>query len=155
MRLERSIINIGFCLLLFLIGCSRPAAISYQRTGEVRFVSTEDKGTITVDSKGFASDISTATYYAERNAFENLLFKGIPGSNQVQPIIPDENIAWQQHGAVLKKLLSEDYSKFVMSAETRYRSESEPVEIDRTISVDINSLRKYLESEGVIRKFGF
>lgn len=156
MRLRGRYISVlamgSFFLLLF--SCGTTNKVSYQRTGEVQYVSS-DTGTITVDSKGYASDLSTAVYYAERNALENILFKGIPGSNQRQPLIPNENKSWESHAAVLNKLLSEDYPKYIMNSETLNVSNSGAVSLQRTITFDINALRKYLEIEGVIRKFGF
>lgn len=155
MKLRENIISISIYLSILLVGCSTSSKISYQRSGEVEYISSKNKGVITVNSKGFASDRSAAVYYAERNAMENILFKGIPGSNQRQPIVSNEESAWQNHANVLNKLLNDDYGRFIMNSETSNSSEGSPVEIQRIITIDINALRKHLETEGVVRKFGY
>ncbi|MBK6782889.1 MAG: hypothetical protein IPG79_03355 [Saprospiraceae bacterium] len=114
---------------LWLASCTPKAFISYQRTGEVESVAG-DKSTITLSATGFASDGNTAAGYAERNAIENMLFKGIPGSVLENAMISDENKARSNHGMVLDKL---DHGRGIM-----------PYVIDAYTENSIKQNREYL-----------
>ncbi|MEZ5030941.1 MAG: hypothetical protein R2787_06060 [Saprospiraceae bacterium] len=97
-----------------------------------------------------------AIRYAERNALENILFRGIPGSPQESPLVPDEQAARQSHGEMLTKMTAGgNYQQFVIQSYVDHVETSpQGAHIDQTVTFDLNALRKHLEREGVIRKFG-
>ena len=139
---------------LILVSCS-PKVIPYQRTGEVNAVSHENS-IVTVSSVGRAGSKNTAIHYAERNAFENILFKGVPNTNQESPLIPDENTALRNNEKLISSLLTkEGYLRYIMDSYTITSNNSGGVHVvDQSVKIDIKALRKYLESQGILKKFG-
>ena len=83
--------SIILLLLLNIIACST-VNIQFQRSGAVNAVEHENS-IIVLSSLAQAENINKAIYFAERNAFENLLFKGIPNTNQESPMVPNETKA--------------------------------------------------------------
>lgn len=138
------------------VSCTRQAAQPYQRTGMVVCEAFTDE-VITVSSTISAADASTAIYRAERQAFENLLFKGIPECSQKRPLVADERAALDAHGAYFTELLDGDgLRRFVTrSASTDSQAlRGGGNRIVQTIEIDLNGLRRDLERAGVVRKFG-
>lgn len=131
--------------------------IPFQRTGEVTFVEHGTQGTILLNSVGYAATRSDGFLYAERNAFENLFFKGIPGSTQKLPMIADEEKAIYGHRAFFDNFFkSGEYRKYMISSILiDERNSSSGVIITQEVNIDVNSLRKLLEKEQIVRKFGF
>jgi hypothetical protein len=84
-------------------------------------------------------------------ALEQLLFRGVPGSTQPQPLIADERAARQQHAAFIDDLLKGAAGrKYVTQAD---RTSSNPPR--HVVSVNVTLLRNALVQQGVIRRFGY
>jgi hypothetical protein len=127
-------------------------------SGEVNFLYKEAQGTIAVKSTGFGKNQSAAVADAQKNAFKVLLFKGLPGTELNVPLIADENDARSKHKEYFKKFFDlGNYKTFMMSSTES--SNLITVKGSKKISVDVkinyNSLRKDLEQNQLIRKFGF
>jgi len=141
--------------ILGLYSCS-PKIQPY--SGEVNFLYKEAQGTIAVKSTGYGKNQSEAVTDSQLNAFKVILFKGIPGTELNVPLIENENDAKSKNNAYFKKLFDEaNYKTFMMSSTES--SNLIKVKGGKKISVDVkinyNSLRKDLEQNQVIRKFGF
>ncbi len=148
----------GLVFIVFsgcLSSCSPRMNIPYTRTGEVEMVES-DASTLTVTTVGYARTSGQAIVFAEQNALENILFRGIPGSIQENPMIQDEEMAFRSHGPVLEDLIQgEKYRQFVIQSYTDDEQKgSKGIRVDRVVKFDIGALRKYLERNGVVRKFG-
>ena len=150
--------NIILGLLFFasLIACTPKMIIPYERTGAVEFYNG-DKNTLSVYTNGYAENENKAIYYAERNALENILFRGIPGSNQENPMISNENDAYRKSKEILDALIiNEGYRKFMIeSYSTDSAKSSSGINVKRIVKFDIQAIRKYLEVNNVVRNFGF
>lgn len=143
-----------FCTILLFVSCNTPKQIAYLRTGEVNCVKY-DVSTITVNSIGRAADASTATYFSEKNALENILFKGIPNCNQQSAMIPNEDNFLEKHKAEYDLFINNDYVRYVISSDAVNTNNTNGVYIQqREITIDIRALRKYMEEKKWIRKFG-
>ncbi|MEO1261449.1 MAG: hypothetical protein AAFZ15_21780 [Bacteroidota bacterium] len=150
--------SIFFLLLLLAVStssCSSSKAVTYQRSGKVT-CSQYAEGVITVISEANAQNKRAAVAFAERNAVENLLFKGIPSSNQEKPIIPNEPEALQKNTAYFSNLIdSTGYQKFIMHSEPlNFSSDQGTMHVKQKIKFDLNALRSDLEQNKIIRKFG-
>jgi hypothetical protein len=149
--------NFHICLLAILLlsmahmNCSSPTAIPYERNGQVEFAAG-DKSTLTVTSRAAAATSGKAAAYAERNALENILFKGIPGSNQENPMIsPEPSVK----PAALADLINGGYSRFLMqSIYLENRGGKGGFTVLQEVKFDMQALRKYLEDNQLVRKFG-
>lgn len=142
-----------FVVVLMSLGCSK--AVS----GEVNLNGQAEVGTISLKSAGFGAIKSVAIGYAEKNAFKMLLFKGIPGSQQNLPMIADEQAARSAHTQFFDQFFEHaGYRRFVLSSEpSGFRPTTNRKTENLTVALKINveSLRRELENEGLIRKFGY
>lgn len=118
----------------------------------------DDANTITLRCNGYGKTDADAIADAGRYAVEQVLFRGIPNSNQRNPLIGvGENTAKEQYADYLKELLdNERYLSFL--------TQTTPVEGGREwcrnwivadITINLRALRSDLEQAGIIRKFGY
>ncbi len=140
-------------LLVLLASCTKklysPSTVSDS--------STED-GTIRIHATGFGKSQTDAYYNSVQNAFSMLLYKGIPESVQSTPLIPDEATAVQQHPDVMNCFKDDKcYSQFLTKAtrEGEKTKVKNGYESASDVTINIRSLRSFLEKNNVIRKFGF
>lgn len=147
--------QIALIIIAFLgvYGCS-PKLQPY--TGEVIFLYKEAQGTIALKSTGYGKNQAAAVTDAQVNAFNVLLFRGLPGTELNIPLIDNE--AKTRGAGYFKKFFGEgNYKTFMMSS----TESSALVKMRGTnkITVDIminyNSLRRDLEQNQLIRKFGY
>lgn len=124
--------------------------IAYTRSGNVEF-DNYNKGLLSVTTKQGAENLEKAIYYSEINALENILFKGIPGSPQEHPLIKEE----KREPFLDKLIFDRDYEKFLTNSEVleTYKSEK-MISVRQRVTFDIEALRKELEKNNIIRKFG-
>lgn len=146
---------LGIIVILGLHSCS-PKLQPY--SGEVNFLYKEAQGTIAVKSTGYGKNQTEAVADAQINAFKVLLFKGLPGTELNVPLIENENDAKSKHADYFKKFFDGgNYKTFMMSS----TESSNLIKMKGTkkITVDVkinyNSLRKDLEQNQLIRKFGY
>lgn len=140
-----------FISILFIASCSPKKQIGFERNAMVEYVSS-DKNTITVTSKSQGDSFDKAAYHAEINALQNILFRGINNSNQENPMIADENKVNPNH---LSQLYSRDYKDFMISSYLVNKYSKSGVSfVTQEVKFDLQSLRKYLEKNNMIRKFG-
>ena len=140
---------------LFLsTSCSTPKEYTYFRTGEVQCVGNDSR-LVTVSSQHHGSSGEQAQMFAERNALENLLFKGIAGCYEV-PIVPDEQVSMRTHSAFYEWLITgREYERYITDRTAVQASSSGGlVTINMKITFDVPALRKEMEKQGVIKKFG-
>ena len=151
-KILKSILTI---ILLSLISCG-PKLQS--NSGEVNFLYKDAEGSIAVKSVGYGTNRENAVIDAQKNAFKILLFKGIPGTEFNIPLIQNEREAFTKNSNYFKKLFDEGYYKTFLMSSTESSSLIK-MKGNKKIAVDIkinyNSLRKDLEQNQLIRKFGF
>ncbi len=146
-------------LLLNLSSCAPKTtptkySFEYVRTGKVNVIYS-DKGLLTVKSEGVAENLSKAIYFAEINALENILYRGIPSSTQESPLISDELDAYKKNQLVLDNLVFRNgYKNYLTSSEIIERNDGAGIYVIQKVTFDIPALRKYLENNNIIRKFG-
>ena len=127
-------------------------------TGEVNFISKDEQGTILLKSTGYGNNQKEAVEDAKKNAFNVILFRGIPGTELNIPLIENEIDAKSKCNNYFQKFFNERYySTFMMSATESSIlmriSGLKRIKVD--IKINYNSLRKDLEQNQVIRKFGY
>jgi len=154
--------NVLWLCLIIILSCTagkKPAeqkiAYEYQRSGMVN-LSRQQNGLLSVNSVQTAENVNKAVSFAEVNALENILFRGIPGSLQADPVISNEKEAMAKSKQALNELiLNEGYRTFMTDSRLTERQDSKgAVTVTQEVTFDIPALRKYLEQNGVIRKFG-
>jgi len=146
---------------LFIIAlsaaCNRKSAI--YPSAEVSYLSNESTSDeMALQARGFANKKDDAPDDAERRAFENLLFKGIPGSAHALPFIKETNARNKFKKYFDDFFEKKEYRNFL----TFSNIIQEPVKEKRTnqfitlvsVRINIKSLRRELEQKQIIPKFG-
>ena len=148
------IIKITCVLSIALGACSSPKQFQYFRTGEVTCVS-HDSRLVKVSSIYTAGSSEQAQLYAERNAVENLLFRGIPGCYDV-PIVADETKSLQSHDSFYDWLIDDrEYERYITEKTADVSAPSGgSTRVTMNLTFDVPALRKEMENRGVIKKFG-
>jgi hypothetical protein len=127
-------------------------------SAEVNFLNKDAQGTIEVISFGYGSDFESAIIDAEKNAFKVLLFRGIPGTELNVPLINNELEAKTKNKEYFNNFFEEGYYKtFIMTSNVS--SDLIKLKGSKKLSVNLkinyNSLRKNMEQNNIIKKFGF
>lgn len=120
----------------------------------------ERDGTVTIRSTGCGSNKSEAVSAAELHAIEQLLFRGIPGSQQAVPLVSiDESAAKSRHKDYFDVLLEAGRHKSFILTSVPVSNFVRHNRTERNITVDVHinlpALRCDLEKQGIIRKFGY
>lgn len=117
----------------------------------------DDANTLTLRCTGYGNTESDALADAGRYAIEQLLFRGIPGTNQRHPLIgTDEQTARTEHATYLQSLLEgKRYLSFLtQSLPVESLQQYHQSQVEAEITINLRALRTDLEQSGVIRKFG-
>ena len=92
--------------------------------------------------------------FAERNAIENLLFRGIPGCYD-KPVVDNESKFRGDHEAFYNWLVMDrEYERFITNRTADFAESGDTVKASMKITFDVPALRKEMEERGVIKKFG-
>ncbi|GLR18777.1 hypothetical protein GCM10007940_33930 [Portibacter lacus] len=142
-------------ITILMVSCVTVQPVSFNRTGEVTCVE-KGRTTISLVSTGRAHNTDVASEYAVRNAFENLLFKGIPDSNQEKPLVPNEVESLKKHGSFYDDLLNKrEYQRFIIESNIQNSAGARGSAInDVFLKIDLQALKSHLEQNSITRKFG-
>jgi len=141
-----------------LLSCSPKTMPS----AEVNFIGSGERGTLKVKSIGYGKkwkNIDEAKKNAEINAFNAILFRGIPGSDIGNAMVgTNESEHKSNHSDYFREFFQNmRYRTFVMSSEaiSPIVQQKGYQKITVALTINLNALRRDLEQSGVIRKFGF
>lgn len=152
----RTFITIIISSIIFF-GCSSKT-LPFRTS--VNYVS-ENKGVLTLRCIGYGNNLSDAIDDAEKNAIMTLLFRGIPGSQKFNRIIiEDENNVMAKNPQIFSYFIDEKmYKTYIMSSIPVGQLQKIKGDENKSMPVDVkintNSLIKYFEGNGLIRKFGY
>ena len=143
---------------LFIICLLTTYSISGQN--KVNFLS-DGSNTLSLRVTAYGKKAKEAIENSEQAAVRTILFRGIPGSNQVEnPLIGvNEEKIQKEHKAYFKELFEEKRcSSFILSTVPVSKFSKDATKkkcIVADIKVNLQALRSDLEQHKVIRKFGF
>lgn len=148
---------LGTTILIAILGLHSCSPKMQPYSAEVNFVNKEATGSITVKSIGYGKNHEEAVIDAQKNAFNVIIFKGIPGTSLNVPLVANESDAKAKHSSYFDRLLNQgNYRNFMMASNES--SNLINVKSGKKIAVDIkinyNSLRQDLEQNLITRKFG-
>ncbi|HEX6431668.1 MAG TPA: hypothetical protein VF008_28455 [Niastella sp.] len=153
--------TIGSLIALLLIAshvCAQKANTGLYH-GFVKYEPGAELGMISLCSSGFGKKKADCMKDAYKEAFKALLFQGIPGSQYEFPLVPDGSD--KKEDPAIKTLLNEGYMTFVSEStivtenkKTKRHDGAKGLMIVQKITVNYEALRKYLEQNQIIRKFG-
>lgn len=144
-----------FILKLVLVGLAiTSCGNKYLPTGEVEFVNDSSE-TMTVSATGYGGTSQKALQDAEIRTFDNLLFRGIAGSQQYRPMVKDETSSKKSNSTFYADFFDQGYKKYIVSSNvtSRHRKAGKSG-VKAAIQINMFSLRSALEKEGIIREFG-
>ncbi len=146
---------------LIIISCFLFAACSAPKntfTSLVKNNPDTEEGTIFLTVSAIGNTKEKAMENCVQNAFETLLFRGVPESIQTRPMIENESQAKSNNPAFFDCFKNETcYKKFV----TYINFQGDGIKVDKgvgistSLKINIRALRTYLEQNNVVRKFGF
>lgn len=128
-------------------------------SAEVNYVSGNE-GTITMRSIGVGTNQMEAIANAEKIAINVILFRGLPESIQKTALIgTSESEEMDKHKDYFEKFYSQNrYRTFIMSSipvSNLIKQNGGQKSIAADVKVNLVALRKDLEQNNIIRKFGF
>lgn len=142
-------------LMLICSACSKKTIPS----AEVNYLSYRE-GVISLRSLGTGNNERDAIADAKKNALNVLLFRGVPGTEQKDPLIGmDESVLIEANRLYFDKFYGENrYNSFIMSSIptsnfTKRKKGKCCIAVD--VKINLLALRKDLEQNNIIRKFGF
>ncbi|WP_264520943.1 hypothetical protein [Flavobacterium sp. N1994] len=145
-------------ILLFLITISS-CSNKIVPTSEANYVSGKE-GYITIRAIGYGKNEQEAIGNAEKQAINVILFRGLPESEQKTALIgTDESAEIGKNKVYFEKFYNQKrYKTFIMSsipvsAFAKQNGGSKSIAVD--VKINLVALRKDLEQNNVIRKFGF
>ncbi|MFT5386566.1 MAG: hypothetical protein ACI8VT_004485 [Saprospiraceae bacterium] len=146
-----------FLLALAILptGCSKQAI----QTAGVHYVGNQNKS-ITLTSTGFGKNKKDAIFNAEKNAFDVLLFKGVPGSPYEKPIVTTPESTTKSKNANFFKGFYDEYGYKGFVTNSRIISpgskdkQTNKIMAGVEITINVPSLRRNLEQQGITQKFG-
>jgi hypothetical protein len=153
--MKKYILHVVFGLIL-ISSCSKKIQPDYN--AEVSFQSKDNDGTIIVRSFGYGKNDQEAIVDSQKNALSVILFKGLPGSEVKVPLVENEYNSKNANPTYFKNLFENGYSKtFIMSTDVvsplaKYNNTKRLIV---NLKININSLRRDLEVNKIIRKFGY
>jgi hypothetical protein len=141
--------------LLITSSCSKKTL----PTSEVNFLSGND-GTITMRAIGIGANQQDASSEAEKNAINVLFFRGLPESEQKVALIgTNESEELEKHKQYFEKFYTQKrYKTFIMSSIpiSEFAKQNGGIKsLTLDVKVNLVALRKDLEQNNIIRKFGF
>jgi hypothetical protein len=134
---------------------------SYPETAELTFITSPSDGLVEISAIGYGSSSKDAELDTYTTAFNNILFKGIPDFGALRiPLIDNEMQSKSSHSDFYKRFFERrDYMRFVTnqgSVQALGKSDDKNMrKAQKNITINYDALRKHLEQEGVIRKFGY
>jgi hypothetical protein len=128
-------------------------------SGEVNFLSGDEQ-TVNVSAVGYGKTEGYAIADAEQNAFDVLLFRGLPESKQKMPLIrSDEATERSKKTDYFNQFYGNArYKTFVMSSvpiSNAVKIKGGLKRIEMEVRINLSALRRDLETFGIIRKFGY
>lgn len=158
LKIKIMIKRLFIIVILTCLSTSCAKKITAPLTAEVNAINEDKHKTIEVRSVGFGNNTQEAIYDSEKKAFEILFFRGIPNTSIENPLIgSNENEIISKHPLYFKRFFESRYKSFIMSVYESSPSQKNKgvTSVVSDIKINILSLKKDLESNNIIRKFGF
>jgi hypothetical protein len=138
--------------ILISIGCS-----TKKRTGETVSTKPASQGLIEVTASGYGYTKASSVENAIENAFKNILTQGIPKSNQVRPLLGNNALSvFERNKKYFDTFFRSEVSKYILDQKILKYNPLANSQASTEVRLEINleALRKKLESDNIISKFG-
>ena len=147
-----------FALITNSINAQNTSSDYLSTNYEVQFVRTGLQGTELFKVYSYGKNDDQAINNAKSDAVKAILFKGIPGSGYTSPMITDFSLLESKKDFFNTFFETDQFQQYVSvsgdgTVEEKYKV-GKRVKVAVIVSVQKDNLRKFLESAGIIRKFG-
>jgi len=126
-------------------------------SAEVSYIDSVGKDILIIEAKGYGKNQRVAMNDAEKRAFETLFFKGIPNSSYRFGMMPDKEIEKQHFLQTFFE--TQKHREFIVASNitspVSRNQQKKAKELALQVHINTLSLRKYLEHQGAVHKFGF
>lgn len=144
-------------LLLSIVSCLTLSCSTTRFTGETVKYNNVASGQLSIKSGGYGASQKTAVSNAIHNAFKNILIHGIPGTNQDTPLLgKNALVVYDENKTFLDDFLNTKTKDYILEQKVngfKFTNKNSP-STEVTMLINLNSLRTYLEQNGMIRSFG-
>lgn len=132
--------------MAFIFSCSKE--LTYPNN--INYLSSTSE-TLTLITSGNGRDESLARKDAIKRAINALLFQGVPKSQWDKPLVKEK----EEHTIFFSRFFRGDkYLDFIVNNSVTKSTRKKGILLDLQTEINIGALRRYLESEGIIRGFG-
>ncbi|GAA3614883.1 hypothetical protein Q4Q39_02395 [Flavivirga amylovorans] len=146
------ILFIFFVLVLIACGGSKHAEFT---SAKVKYVSNNDFETLRLSSIEVGSNKEEAIYNAQKLAFQNLFFRGIPNSPYKKPLISlNEAEAYKKHKKYLNDFYNGRMQTFITNSTDFINKKGAGVTATVNLIINMRALRKDLQNNNLMQKFG-
>ncbi|MEO1030856.1 MAG: hypothetical protein AAFX55_05600 [Bacteroidota bacterium] len=150
--------TISYILLLmsFLVlsncGSSKEAEFTSAR---VKYISNNEYETLTLSSVDSGSDKEEAIYKAQKLAFQNLFFRGVPNSPYNKPLIGlNESESYKKHKGYLNDFYNGRMQTFITNSTDFIDKKGPGVTATVNLTINMRALKKDLQNNNLTQKFG-
>ncbi len=156
-------------IMLLLVICVSYSCFS-QKTGkkpddynyEVQFIQTGVQGTEVFKVFAYGRNEKECVMNAKADAIKAILFKGVPGSGFIRPMVDDVN-GEEKHKDYFKDFLEPNgkYLNFVAISNDGSIDPDDRLKVGKKIKLGVllvvqkDNLRKQLENDGIIKKLNY
>ena len=144
--------SIIIILLLMNFACK-----STYPSSEVNYIDNVGKDILIVAAKGYGNNQRVAMNDAEKRAFKTLFFKGIPNSSYRFGMMPNKETEKQYFLQAFFD--TQKHREFIVASNITSpisrNQQKKAKELVLEVQINTLSLRKYLEHQDVVHKFGF
>jgi hypothetical protein len=131
--------------------------------GTVQYTANPAPGAVTVTSHGYGNTDLQLEKSARTLAFETILFRGLPAAEFTAlrlPMIENEREARSGNSAFFKKFFEEDGCNQFVTAVSKLgnkpgKTADRKKTMDYSLTINYEALRRHLEQNQVLRKFGY
>ncbi|WP_394747146.1 hypothetical protein [Spongiimicrobium salis] len=150
------ILSILTASLVLLSGACKSTENATFNSAKVYYVSNNGMNVLSLRSIDFGKTKEEAIYNAEKLAFQNLFFRGIPRSPFQNPLLGiNEQEQYRKNRDYLDTFYKQRMQTFITySYETISKAKKGQKQALVNITINMKALRKDLEANNVIEKFG-
>lgn len=152
----RNSVLLSLLLLSFLlISCGGSKKHSEFTSAKVSYVSNDDRETLTLRSTEVGSSEEEAIYKAQKLAFQNLFFRGVPESPFRKPLIGlNEQEAYERHRDYLDEFYDGRMQTFITDSKEFLNKEGRGTTATVNVTINMRALRQDLQNNNLMQKFG-
>jgi hypothetical protein len=150
--------NITLSILIALVSS---CVVRQPTANQVSFVSEESAGMVKIHTTGLGNNLSEMEQDAQIKAFETILYVGLPSASTEtyrSPMV-ENKVEMQGEPSIKKFFNNREYAQFVTRVDRleylKQRASKGGRVLNYNIVINYTALRRYMEQNEIIRKFGY